>query len=323
MTTRMLVSIIIVNWNHGEFLPSCLDALNRQTYSSIEILIIDNASNDGSILLIQEKYPDVKIKVFEENLGFSKAFNYGITLSKGEFVMSLNPDVVTTPDFIQQMVDWIKKDENIGIAAPKLMRANNPSLIDSTGLFLNRLRKPFDRGQNKKDIGQYDDKTEVFGACGAAALYRKEMVEDISINGEFLDEDFFAYYEDVDISWRAKIFGWRCIFVPTAIATHVRGYGDTLYKQMNKGFRNVGTRLALKNRYLLIIKNDRFKDIWMYLPFILLMDTLRNFYLFFFYPRVLLGLIDVFRIMPKMIQKRKIINQKRIQNVHIRINFFQ
>lgn len=323
MITKKLVSIVIVSWNHGEFLPGCLEALKTQTYSSIEIFVIDNASSDGSILWIQEKYPDVKIKVFKENMGFSKAFNYGMTLTKGEFIMSLNPDVVTTPDFIHQMVKGIDRDEKIGCAAPKLMRANNPSLIDSTGLFLNRLRKPYDRGQNKKDIGQYDHQTEVFGACGAAALYRREMVEEISINGEFLDEDFFAYYEDADISWRAKILGWRCIFVPTAIATHVRGWGDTLHKQANNDLRNVGTRLALKNRYLLIIKNERFKDIWLYLPLIILMDSLRNFYLLFFYPRVLLGLFDAFRIMPKVIQKRKIINQKRIQNVNIRIWFFQ
>ncbi|MHB8134998.1 MAG: glycosyltransferase family 2 protein [Anaerolineaceae bacterium] len=323
MIIKKLVSIVIVNWNHRLFLPSCLEALKNQTYSPIEIFVIDNASSDGSTDWIQEKHPDIKIKVFEENMGFSKAFNYGMTLAKGEFVLSLNPDVVTAPDFIDQMVKWIDMDERVWCAAPKLMRANNPSLIDSTGLFLNYLRKPYDRGQNEKDEGQYDAKTEVFGACGAAALYRKEMVEEISINGEFLDEDFFAYYEDVDISWRAKILGWRCIFVPTAIATHVRGWGDTLHKQSNDDLRNVGTRLALKNRYLLIIKNDRFKDIWMYLPLILLVDSLRNFYLLFFYPRVLLGLFDVFRLVPKVIQKRQIINQKRIQNANIQMWFFQ
>jgi len=323
MIIKKLVSIVIVNWNHRLFLPGCLEALKTQTYSPIEIFVIDNASSDGSIVWIKEKYPDVNIKAFEENMGFSKAFNYGMTLAKGEFVLSLNPDVVAATDFVEQMVKGIEKDERIWCAAPKLMRANNPSLIDSTGLFLNYMRKPYDRGQNEKDEGQYDDKTEVFGACGAAALYRRELVKEISINGEFLDEDFFAYYEDLDISWRAKILGWRCIFVPTAIATHVRGWGDTLHKKSDNVNRNFGARLAIKNRYLLIIKNERFKDIWPYLPIIFLMDSIRNFYLLFIYPRVLLGLYDLFRILPKIVQKRRIVNQKRIQDLNIQKWFFQ
>ena len=308
MIIKRLVSIVIVNWNHGAFLTDCLNALEKQTYSPIEILVIDNASSDGSPQSIVKDFPNVKLTTFKENFGFSKAFNYGVKVTQSEFILSLNPDVVTTPEFLGKLVEIMDLNEKVGITAPKLMRANDPSLIDSTGLFLNRLRKPFDRGQNEVDNHQYDEQTEIFGACGAAALYRREMIEKVSINGEFLDEDFFAYYEDVDVSWRAKKLGWRCVYAPSAIASHVRGWGDTLHKQGDQKFRSIGPRLALRNRYLMIIKNEQFRDIWLTLVLILIVDTLKNVYLLTFYPRVLLGVYRSFSLIAEC-NKEKTKNQ--------------
>ena len=169
------VSIVIVTWNHAQYLPHCLGAITNQTYSKVDITVVDNASLDGSADWISANNPQIRLIRLNSNQGFSKAFNLGARTSNGEFILSLNPDVNARPDFLSKMVLEAQKDATIGIVAPKLLWADDPSKIDSTGLFINRQRRPYDRGQKEADRKQYDDNTEIFGACGAAALYRRSM----------------------------------------------------------------------------------------------------------------------------------------------------
>jgi GT2 family glycosyltransferase len=195
------------------------------------------------------------------------------------------------------------QDDRIGIVAPKLRMTDRPERLDSAGLFVSRARRPYDRGQGEIDRGQYDQKTEIFGACGAAALYRRKMLTDLALDGQYFDNDFFAYYEDADLSWRAQIHGWRCVFAPLAVGNHRRGSGDTLRKGKIKVSQ--GPRLALRNRYLMMIKNDDPGEILLDLPFILAAEIPRLIYIAFSSPAILLGLVEVMKAWPKLRAKRR------------------
>lgn len=320
-----LVSVIIINWNHRHFLNNCLVALLNQTYAWIEILVIDNASHDGSAAWLMQHYPQVRLKTFTQNMGFSRAMNWGIQHSTGEFILSLNPDVVPRADFVAELMHVGSQAPRIGIVAPKLLRADQPQLLDSTGLFIDRQRRPYDRGQGEVDSGQYDEQLEIFGGCGAAVLYRRTMLADLLLvtgitfssaaqsqfEVEYLDEDFFAYYEDADLAWRAQSRGWRAVYAPQAVATHVRGWGDTLFKPGHIVKNGSGARLALCNRYLMCLKNDA--------GIYFLLDAIRIFgaelprllYMLLANPHALLGLGDFLRLWPRALHKRRQINSRR------------
>ena len=303
--TRPSVSAIIVNWNHGHFLPGCLDALLGQDYSQLDITVVDNASQDGSPELIAHTYSDVRLWTFPSNIGFSAALNWGLSHTEGDLVLSLNPDVIVTESFVALLVEAIVHDDEIGIAAPKLLQAQNPALLDSTGLFIDLRRRPFDRGQGEPDIGQYDTRTTVFGACGAAALYRRTMLQDLVVDRECFDESFFAYYEDADLSWRAQLLGWRSVYAPRAVAIHDRGWGDTLRKRGRATKGTQGPRLALRNRYLMMAKNDSLTHFLCDLPLILAAEAPRLAYVAITRPQTLLGLLDLIRGLPSARAKRQ------------------
>jgi len=302
------VSVIIVNWNHRPFLQACLDSIFAQGFKSLNVVVVDNASEDGSPDWIRMNYPRILVISIGENRGFSFAFNEGVRATEEPFVLSLNPDVVLQPDCLGHMVRIMVEQERVGVVAPKLLRADNPLLIDSTGLFINRSRCPYDRGQGQVDRGQYDQDTEIFGACGAAALYRRAMLEDLAFANEYFDEDFFAYYEDADLAWRAQLSGWRAVYEPHAIGIHVRGWGDSLRKQRRRN--PMGPRLALRNRYLMSLKNDRLSYFLADLPFLLAAEVPRLLYATFTMPSVFLGALDFFTLSGTILRKRRHLWQK-------------
>ena len=300
-----LVSVVIVNWNHGRFLGDCLEALLAQDYPLVDVTVVDNGSQDGSSESIARLNPAARLLGFSDNRGFSQAFNLGVDSTDGAFVLSLNPDVTVRFGFVSELVQAMVRDERIGIVAPKLLRADSPIVLDSTGLLIDRRRRPYDRGQGESDHGQYDAHDYTFGATGAAALYRRAMLEDIAVCGEYLDESFFAYYEDADLAWRAQLRGWRCAYAPHAVATHVRGWGDTLRKVGHAQKQGRGPRLALRNRYLMTLKNDTLGAFLADLPCILASELPRLAYATFAAPQVLMGLADLVRAWPSAVRKRR------------------
>lgn len=305
------VSVIIVNWNQGRYLDRCLDSLTSLEYENFDISIVDNGSTDGSLQGIPGNYPGVNIIQFETNRGFCRAFNQGVDQTRGELVLSLNPDVFARRDFLQEMVDAMLQDERVGIVSAKLLRDDDPTLLDSTGLFISRLRRPYDRGQGEVDRGQYDRSLDIFGACGAAAFFRRSMLEDTASGGEYFDEQFFAYYEDADLAWRAQLRGWQARYAPGAVATHVRGWGDTLRKKDNRVKGNHGPRLALRNRYLMTLKNDAARYFLLDLPLILLAEFPRLAYMAVFAPQALLGLTDFLAGLKTTRAKRRLVRERR------------
>ncbi|HMN10844.1 MAG TPA: glycosyltransferase family 2 protein [Bellilinea sp.] len=306
------VDVVIITWNHHEHIVDCLEALLTQDYPVFRVTVLDNASMDRTVEQIEAKFPTVMVLREESNTGFSKALNRAIKNTEGEYILSLNPDVIVRPDFISRLVEAMA-DQRIGFAAPKLLRADDPQLLDSTGLFLDSLRRPVDRGQLEVDKGQYDGLRVIFGACGAAALYRREMLHDLAIHGEIFDEDFFAYYEDADLSWRAQQLGWKGVFAPEAIATHERGWGDTVRKVRGKANpAGQGPRLALRNYLLMLQKNPKPRmNLWERIRTSLYL-LVKSLYLLALKPTALNGWIEAFRLKKTMASKRDWIRKKSV-----------
>ena len=301
------VSVVIVNWNGRAFIGNCLDSLLAQNYPELEIIVVDNGSDDGSPELISRNYSEVMLIRHEENEGFCRAVNRGIGESSGTYVLSLNNDVVLQPVFISEMVKAISAGGQIGSATGKLLKAvpqNGHNEIDSVGHLVFNNRLAFDLGDGEIDNGKYNAPTYVLGPCAAAGLYKREMLEDIKVNGEYFDEAFFAFLDDVDVSWRAQLRGWKCVFVPEATAYHHRG-GTAVRRTKLVELNNY------KNRYLMILKNDSWSGVLRNFHHFMITDTCKTGALFFRCPEALLGWIDVVKEVPRTISKRRVIQRNR------------
>jgi len=248
--TNGLVSVVIVTWNSAPFLRRCLAALAAQTYRQIEVIHVDNASTDDSAAIVRGGARATHI-INDTNRGFSAAVNQAVRVANGEFVLLLNPDAYLEPDYVSSLVAAMNGD-GIGMATGKLLRADT-NLIDSKGIRMTRSGRHFDIDQGKPDSRRPTaDTHEVFGVSGAAAMYRTTFIRDVTVAGEFLDEDFFAFREDADVSWRGRLFGWRAIYVPEAVAHHVRTVTPEKRRELSAAINMHG----VKNRFLLRLKNE-------------------------------------------------------------------
>ena len=211
---RPMVSIIVVTWNGRDLLGSCLESLCRQRYADREIVLVDNGSVDGSAQFVLDEFPEVRIVVLAENRGFTGGATAGLEACSGEFIALLNDDAQADEHWLGNLLHAMHGDPRIGICASKILRADNGT-IDSAGDGLTTWGVGYKRGLGK-DVSCYSSQGYVFGACGAAALYRRTMLEEIG----FLDELLFMHYEDTDLNFRAQLAGWKCLYVPMAIVYH-------------------------------------------------------------------------------------------------------
>ncbi len=209
------VSIIIVNWNGKRYLSECLDGLRQQIYQPQHIALVDNGSNDGSIEFVAQNYPEVNTIPFPKNLGFSTANNIVFKTIKTEFVALLNNDAVADPLWLKNLVNALRTYPEAGFAASKMLFYQHPGIIDRAGDGYTKAGTGLLRGRGKPEYS-YNRKEWVFGACAGAALYRTCMLDDIGL----FDEDFFLLYEDVDLSFRAQLRGYKCLYVPEAVVYH-------------------------------------------------------------------------------------------------------
>jgi len=262
-----MVSVLITTYNSAPFLPACLDSIWKQTYSPAEVIIIDNASRDGTRDLLATLAARANVIYNQTNVGFAAAQNQAARLASGNWLLSLNPDVVLGPDFIASVVAAGEQDDHIGTVCGKLLRWNpgaNPEftqVIDSTGIYFLPNLRHLDRGAGSLDQNQFERAEYVFGATAAAALYRRNMLEDISVNGEFFDEQFFAYREDADLAWRAQLMGWRCLYTPKAVAWHVRRVTPERRGELPTEIN----WHSIKNRFLMRAKNISWPLYWRFL----------------------------------------------------------
>lgn len=257
-----VVLVVVVNWNGRETICSCMDSIHSQTYGHVSAVVVDNGSTDGSMEVIREKYGWASIIQNEKNLGYCKALNQGIDAEESEFVLCLNPDVELENDYIEKGVETLRRLPRCGMFSGKILRFDRRTL-DSTGQFIGRDRRPRERGYGQPDRGQYETLEPVFSVCGAVAFYRRKMLDQAALNGQYFDEDFFAFNEDLDIGWRGQLLGWRCVYDPRAVAYHSRG-GTAApdRRSIPFGSRQISKRPAriryhiMKNRYITVIKND-------------------------------------------------------------------
>lgn len=233
--SKSSISIVIPSWNEKDALAHCLDSLLEQTRKA-HIIVVENGSVDGSLQLLQEKYPQVEIIVHTKNLGFTGGVNAGIRRAierKDDFVALFNNDAVADKNWLDKLAVEMEKNDNVGIATCTLMSIDEKHL-DSTGDIYTVWGLPFPRGRGEAVSTTYDKHRDIFGASGGASIFRVKMLEQIGI----FDDDFFAYYEDVDISFRAQLAGWKVRFAPKAKAYHQIGAtsgkikGFTTYQTM-------------------------------------------------------------------------------------------
>jgi GT2 family glycosyltransferase len=262
-----MVSILITTYNSAQFLKRCLESALQQDCGDKEIIVVDNASSDGTYAVLREFESRLHVIYNHANRGFAAGQNQAIAAARGDWLFSLNPDVTLRADFLSTLLEAAGQfasagggdhaAKRIGALCGKLLRwkpgaSNEQSdTIDSTGIYFRRNLRHMDRGSDEMDHGQYERREYVIGATGAAALYSRKMVEDISVGGEFFDEDFFAYREDADLAWRAQLMGWSCLYVPEAVAWHVRRVTPERFRQLPDEIN----RHSIKNRFLMRAKN--------------------------------------------------------------------
>ena len=240
----MNTTVIIPNYNGAHFLPPCLEALKNQTVSPAEIIVVDNGSSDDSIQLLETAYPNVRIIVNEENLGFAAAVNIGIKASSTAYVLLLNNDTEADPGMIEHLERAMRRNPKAFSIASKMVQLYYPDLLDSTGDLYTVVGWAVNRGTGRPS-SLYNRAAGVFSACAGAALYRREVFERIG----YFDEKHFCYLEDIDVGWRARLYGYRNIYEPKAVVRHV-GSGTSGSK-----YNSFKVRLSARNSVWLNYKN--------------------------------------------------------------------
>lgn len=246
----MKVGVIIVNFNKKDLLSDCLKSLKDIDYDNYKIIVVDNGSKDGSIEFVKEKHPNVEVIEMGYNSGFCKANNAGIGLALAldcEGVLLLNNDTVVELDFLTKMVLELNKQEKVGMVSAKILFMKDRETVDSIGLEItpDGLAKNIGLGENQN---KFNAKREVFCPAGAAALYSKELLLDIEDSGQFLDEIYEYYFEELDLGWRARLRGWKCVFSPEAVVYHLKSATSGPYSEFIAFYTN-------RNIFFTIIKN--------------------------------------------------------------------
>jgi GT2 family glycosyltransferase len=317
---KNVVGVVVANWNRKELLRACLESLARQSHPSYEVVVVDNGSSDGSPGLVEEiaKHYPVPLRVIanQANLGFCAANNQGILATDTELIALLNNDAEAEPGWLEALERAIRQADDIGMAASKILVWEDPSRIDKCGHLIYPDGQNRGRGSGQVDHGQFNRTEEVLWPDGCAAMYRREMLEDI---GGF-DEDFFAYADDAEFGLRARWAGWRCLYTPAAVVRHHRGATLGL---------GSARRLTLieRNRVLLAVKLFPWSLLWANGAFLLarivagMLAALRNRGEMRHYPgmagrftaaaALVRGTASAVPRIPAMLRKRRLLRGKR------------
>ena len=253
------VTVVIPNYNGIKYIRDCMDSLRRQNYESFEVLVIDNASKDGSLEILKQEYSEARVIALEENTGFCYAVNLGIRESNTPYVILLNNDTIVKTDFIAALVRAIEEQEDIFSVSAQMLSMEDENILDGAGDGYNILGWAYARGKGQA-ADKFSEKTEVFSACGGAAIYRKSIIEQIG----YFDENHFAYLEDVDIGYRARIYGYRNMYEPDAKVIHA---GSAVSGSRYNEFK---TKLASANNAYVVVKNLPLLLLIINAPFLLL-----------------------------------------------------
>ena len=304
------VVVSIVAFNGKEFLSRCLESVLSQTYRFIDIYLLDNASTDGTVDFVLNRFPTVEVIASETNLGFAGGHNAVIRRTRSPFALVLNQDAYLGPTFVEELVAAMEAHPDVGIAGGKLYslrnaqgNSNNETTIDMTWLDLEKKRRQVCYAQSRPDSGECAGPRFVFAMDGAAMFLRRSMLEEIQFEQEWFDEDFFAGKEDLDISWRAQLCGWRCLYVPSAIGWHFRTFTSA---DRRSGIAEALKRNSIRNRYLLMMKNDLLPHFLRHLLHIAIYDLEILGYVLLRERSSLKGYAEALRFLPRALRKRRV-----------------
>lgn len=328
------VTINIVTWNSGVYLPFCLSAIYQQVYRDFNVLVIDNGSSDETLKLLQDNFPEVKILRNTQNLGYARAHNQGIKLTKSQYILIMNPDVILTPNYLKNVVKAAEERKGISSFGGKLLKFHFKAQdlreieftdkIDSIGIQPYKNRRFVNQGEGQAADSNYSAPKEIFGVTGALLFLRRSDLEKVIIGNEYFDEDFFAYKEDIDLAWRLQLFGFRSLYIPTALAFHHRQAQALTSKKIKEviASRRLKTKMvnyySYRNHLFLILKNEFLSQILRNFPRIFWYEFKKLVYLLFFEPDTLRVYKDFLRQLPKIMKKRKLIlkhNKARFQEI--------
>ncbi len=308
------IAVALANWNGLKYLERCLESVFAQTCAPGEVVIVDNGSTDGSAEWIADRYDQVHLLLNETNEGFAAGYNKAIAACSQPFVLILNTDVFLTPDFIEVTLAALAEYPEAGAATGSVFQQGTGEWLNS-GFFL----RPQMRTEHSANL---DRAEAVFGCSGALILFRREMLEDIRIEGQYFDEAYFSYGEDIDLAWRAQLLGWQARFAPGAKAHHVgSGSSDERLRFVDKpAFLQ---RHLLKNRYLTLVKNTSTGVLpYVLLPFILAEPLVWLFLLLrlpWRFPYLLLALADTCRLLPRALRwRRQLMRRQCVSAAYIR-----
>jgi GT2 family glycosyltransferase len=316
------VSVLIPTYRDAYLLQKSLPVLLGNPPEDLEVVIVNNDPAQDVRRAIGEYADHSRVRILEMGFeaGFARAINRGIRESNGDLVMFCNADLFPTETYLTEMQRFFGEHPRAGSAIGKLLRYDletdqRTDLIDTAGLVLSRQRRMTPRGESERDDGQYDDEREVFAIDGAAPVLRRAGLEDISIDGEYLDENFFAHKEDHDISWRLRLAGWECWYAPSAVAYHgrtTRGLGSSGYLSAIRSFhanereKSQFVRVhAMKNQWLMLLKNEDAYNFVRDFPFILARELMVVTHNLLFAPRALVAVPMTLRIVPETLRKRR------------------
>jgi GT2 family glycosyltransferase len=315
---REKISVALTNWNGAAHIARCLDALFVQTHPPAEVVVVDNGSTDGSRELLRERYPQVRLIERPVNEGFCRGYNLAIGHTHCPYVLILNTDVFLDRNFLCEALGAICTAPDIGSVAARIYQAGTDR-IDYVGLYMRRWLTVV----NSQNVSEPEF---VFSGSGSALFCRRAMLEDIRLFGEYFDDAFFAYWEDVDLAWRAQLRGWRCLFAPTAVAHHIgsASQGGQVRVVNKPAFIQ---RHAWKNRYLTLTKNAPLGVLLALLPWLLLAEFLYWPYLLLRIPHRLPVFIqvpvDYLRLFRNTIKKRRCIQKRRRVSDREILKFFR
>ncbi|MBU2258037.1 MAG: glycosyltransferase family 2 protein [Candidatus Omnitrophica bacterium] len=277
------ISIVILTYNSANYIKSCLDSVYLQRYQNFEVIVVDNGSKDDTVSLIKKNYPQVILIENKDNLGACKGRNQGIEVGRGEWIFTLDCDIILRNDFMGEIIKIIKSvPKMIGMLQPKIMKIDKIRVF-SAGIYVSFLRRFHDVGKDEIDSAKFSKQMDIFGVCSAATVYKRDMLEAVRGENGYFDERFFFLFEDVDLSWRAQKKGIKALFCPDAACYHYGNSSCTPEKTRQY--------LCLRNRYFTLLKNDFIGSIILSFVFY---DLPRLLYIFMANPRSLRAIKDIF-----------------------------
>lgn len=254
----MKASIVIVNWNGRQHLEDCLNSLTKQTYANYEIIVVDNASEDDSVPFIKKNFPTVRIIHNPENIGFAEGSNIGIRASTGEYIVLLNNDTSVEPNWLEELVKAVDKDEKIGACMSKILLFDRRNVINSSGGEIHYLGFAWASDYGTRDNGQFKER-EIAFASGAAMLIKRQVLNKVGL----FDPAYHMYYEDVDLGWRIRLAGYKIVFVPSSVVYHKYEFSKGIQKFYN----------LEKNRLSLLLTHYKTRTLFLIVPVFFLMEA--------------------------------------------------